>query len=214
MCVHFQLNWKRRDGFFTAVHLCFNNQSIFIQQHEFSSPESKQINIWWAHVSSLVSSTTSPRWAPASTTWRSWRTSPARWWVTTSEVLTKFAKFRWQLYCTFWRLTADNSEKDIVCDQKVCVHHCLLWPVCQQLKCQTKHYWPRLPAHLLLSVTRRGTQRCKWYSGVIQGPASLHFPDQPQARSDRKVTTSLAWLGSRKTGDTGEWKYLPHNSYI
>ena len=34
--------------------------------------------------------------------------------------------FRWQLDCTYCRLT---SENDIVCDQKVCVHHCLLWPV-------------------------------------------------------------------------------------
>ena len=58
--------------------------------------------------------------------------------------------------------------------------------------------------------TRGTAAQCKWHSGVIQSPASLHFPDQPQARSDRKVTTSLAWLGSRKTGDTGEWKYLPH----
>ena len=124
MCVHFQLKAKG-----CLFYLCFYNQSISIQQHEFSSPDRKQINISWAHVSSLVSSTTSPRWAPASTTWRSWRTSPARWWVTTSEVLTKFAKFRWQHYCTYCRLTADNSENDIVCDQKVCVHHCLLWPV-------------------------------------------------------------------------------------
>ena len=62
--------------------------------------------------------------------------------------------------------------------------------------------------------TRDTAAQCKWHSGVIQGPASLHFPDQPQARSDRKVTTSLAWLGSRKTGDTGEWKYLPHISKL
>ena len=46
------------------------------------------------------------------------------------------------------------------------------------------------------SRSRDAVAQCKWHSGVIQSPASLHFPDQPQARSDRKVTTSLAWLGS------------------
>ena len=147
MCVHFQLKAKgclfyRRLPLFLIITNQFPYSSTSFHHLTVTS---KQINIWWAHVSSLVSSTTSPRWAPASTTWRSWRTSPAHWWVTTSEVLTKFAKFRWQHCCTYCRLTADNSEKDIVCDQKVCVHHCLLWPVCQQLKCQTKHYWPWLP---------------------------------------------------------------------
>ena len=87
MCVHFQLKAKG-----CLFYLCFYNQSISIQQHVFSSPDRKQINIWWPHVSSLVSSTTSPRWAPASTTWRSWRTSPARWWVRDyfPKVFTKF----------------------------------------------------------------------------------------------------------------------------
>ena len=220
MCVHFQLKAKgclfyRRLPLFLIITNQFPYSSTSFHHLTVTS---KQINIWWAHVSSLVSSTTSPRWAPASTTWRSWRTSPAHWWVTTSEVLTKFAKFRWQHCCTYCRLTADNSEKDIVCDQKVCVHHCLLWPV-------TSMPAAEMSDKTLLAVapssppplgheTRDTAAQCKWHSGVIQSPASLHFPDQPQARSDRKVTTSLAWLGSRKTGDTGEWKYLPHNSYI
>ena len=148
MCVHFQLNWKRRDVFFTAVHLCFNNQSISIQQHVFSSPDRKQINCWWAHVSSLVSSTTSPRWAPASTTWRSWRTSPARWWVRDyfPKVFTKFVSLTTLPAAVWPQKMILSVTKKFVCTI-VC---CDQWPVCQQLKCQTKHYWPWLPAHLLL----------------------------------------------------------------
>ena len=46
------------------------------------------------------------------------------------------------------------------------------------------------------SRSRDAVAQCKWHSGVIQSPASLQFPYKFQARSDRKVTTSLAWLGS------------------
>ena len=108
--------------------------------------------------------------------------------------------FRWQHDCTYCRLTSDNSENDIVCDQKVCVHHCLLWPV-------TSMPAAEMSDKTLLAVapssppplgheTRDTAAQCKWHSGVIQSPASLQFPYKFQARSDRKVTTSLAWLGS------------------
>ena len=193
MCVHFQLKAKG-----CLFYLCFYNQSISIQQHVFSSPDRKQINCWWAHVSSLVSSTTSPRWAPASTTWRSWRTSPARWWVTTSEVLTKFAKFRWQHYCTYCRLTADNSENDIVCDQKVCVHHCLLWPVTSMPAAEMSDKTllavaPSSPPPLGHETRDTAAQR-KWHSGVIHSPEP-RYTSQTSLKPEVIEKWQLLWLG-------------------
>ena len=83
MCVHFQLKAKGYVSFTT----CFHKTNQFIQ-HAFSSRESMYKINPNEHVSSLVLSTTSPRWGPESTTWRSSRTSPARWWVKTN-----FAKY-------------------------------------------------------------------------------------------------------------------------
>ena len=171
MCVHFQLKAKG-----CLFYLCFYNQSISIQQHVFSSPDRKQINFWWAHVSSLVSSTTSPRWAPASTTWRSWRTSPARWWVTTNFP-ESFHKIRFVDNFTCCRLT---SENDIVCDQKVCVHHCLLWPVTSMPAAEMSDKTllavaPSSPPPLGHETRDTAAQR-KWHSGVIQSPQLATVP--------------------------------------
>ena len=188
MCVHFQLKAKG-----CLFYLCFYNQSISIQQHVFSSPDRKQINCWWAHVSSLVSSTTSPRWAPASTTWRSWRTSPARWWVR-DYFPESFHKIR--LVDNFTAPAAVWPQKMIlsvtkkfVCTIVCCDQYASSWNVRQNIIGRGSQLTSS-------SRSRDAVAQCKWHSGVIQSPASLQFPYKFQARSDRKVTTSLAWLGS------------------
>ena len=172
MCVHFQLKVKG-----CLFYLCFYNQSISIQQHVFSSPDRKQINCWWwAHVSSLVSSTTSPRWAPASTTWRSWRMSPARWWVRDyfPKVFTKFVSL------TTWLHLLPSDLRKWYC----------LWPksLCAPLFVVTSDQYAS-SWNVRQNIIGRGSQltsssrsrdavaQCKWHSGVIQSPASLHFPD-------------------------------------
>ena len=103
--------------------------------------------------------------------------------------------FRWQLDCTYCRLT---SENDIVCDQKVCVHHCLLWPV-------TSMPAAEMSDKTLLAVapssppplgheTRDTAAQCKWHSGVIQSPEP-RYTSQTSLKPEVIEKWQLLWLG-------------------